>query len=108
MKTRLSILLLLVEIEYRLIHTMGTLVQKIGVTKTHLVSIEFQIQLMIFLLSFALFCHIKYKDIPIRKYSKTHTDANNQLGGLKFGFFNVGYQEETVDAVNMDPIIPAS
>ena len=54
------------------------------------------------------FCHIKYKDIPIRKYSKTHTGANNQLGGVKLGFINVGYQEETVEAVNTDPIIPAN
>ena len=61
-----------------------------------------------FLLSFALFCHIKYKEIPIRKYSKIHTGANNQLGGLKFGFINVGCQEETVEAVGMDPVIPAS
>jgi hypothetical protein len=34
--------------------------------------------------------------MPIRKYNKTHTGANNQAGGLKFGFINVGYQEETV------------
>ena len=60
------------------------------------------------MLSFALFCHIKYKDIPIRKYSKIHTGGNNQAGGLKFGFINVGYQEETVEAVDMDPIRPAN
>ncbi|HEY6885366.1 MAG TPA: hypothetical protein VI278_15130 [Nitrososphaeraceae archaeon] len=46
--------------------------------------------------------------MPIRKYSKIHTGANNQLGGLKLGFINVGYQEETVEAVNTDPIIPAN
>jgi hypothetical protein len=46
--------------------------------------------------------------MPIRKYSKTHTGPNNQAGGLKFGFINVEYQEETVEAVNMDPIMPAN
>jgi hypothetical protein len=60
------------------------------------------------LLSFDLFCHIKYKDIPIRKYSKTHTGANSQDGGLKFGFINVGYQVDSVEIVNMDPIMPAN
>ncbi len=60
------------------------------------------------LLSFDLFCHTKYKDIPIRKYSKTHTGANSQDGGLKFGFINVGYQVDSVEIVNMDPIMPAN
>ncbi len=46
--------------------------------------------------------------MPIRKYSKTHTGANNQLGGLKLGFINVGYQDDIVEAVNKDPIIPAN
>lgn len=61
-----------------------------------------------FFLSFALFCHIKYNDIPIRKYSEIHTGPNNQPGGLKSGFINVEYQVDNVEAVNTDPIIPAN
>jgi hypothetical protein len=61
-----------------------------------------------FLLSFALFIHIKYKDIPIRKYNVIHTGANIQPGGEKSGFAKVGYQVVTDKEVNIDPIIPAN
>ena len=60
------------------------------------------------LLSFTLFIHIEYKDIPIRKYNATHTGANIQLGGEKSGFAKVEYQVVTDEEVNIDPIIPAS
>lgn len=61
-----------------------------------------------FLLSFALLDHIKYKDMPIRKYSVIHTGANTQFGGEMTGFSSVAYQVVTDSAVNIDPIIPAS
>jgi len=61
-----------------------------------------------FLLSFVLLVHIKYKDIPIRKYNIIHTGANIQFGGEKTGFSRVTYQPVTAEAVNIDPIMPAN
>lgn len=58
-------------------------------------------------LSFAVFCHIKYKDIPIRKYNEIQTGPNNHPGGLNSGFINVGYQVDRVEKVNIEPIMPA-
>ena len=62
----------------------------------------------LFLLFFVLFVHIKYRDIPIRKYNVTHTGANIQPGGLKLGFARVAYQLVNDDAVNIDPTIPTN
>jgi len=61
-----------------------------------------------FLLSVVLLVHIKYKDIPIRKYSITHIGANIQPGGVKSGFVKLIYQLVTDVAVNTDPTMPAS
>jgi hypothetical protein len=62
----------------------------------------------VFLLSFVLFVHIKYRDMPIRKYNVTHIGANIQPGGLKLGFARVEYQLVNDEAVNIDPIIPTN
>jgi hypothetical protein len=62
----------------------------------------------LFLLFFVLFVHIKYRDIPIRKYNVTHIGANIQSGGLKLGFARVGYQLVNDEAVNIDPTIPTN
>jgi len=50
----------------------------------------------------------RYKDIPIIKYKMVQTGPNTQLGGLKLGLVKVTYQEETDEAVNNDPKIPAN
>lgn len=62
----------------------------------------------LFLLFFVLFVHIKYRDIPIRKYNVTHIGANIQPGGLKLGLARVVYQLVNDEAVNIDPTIPTS
>ena len=62
----------------------------------------------LFRLFFALFVHIKYRDIPIRKYNVIHTGANIQPGGLKLGFARVAYQLVTDEAVNIEPTIPTN
>jgi hypothetical protein len=58
------------------------------------------------LLFFVLFVHIKYRDIPIRKYNVTHIGANIQPGGEKLGFTKVAYQLVNDEAVNIDPRTP--
>ena len=62
----------------------------------------------LFLLFFALFVHIKYRDIPIRKYNVSHTGPNIHPGGEKLGFTRVAYQLVNDEAVNIDPRTPAN
>jgi hypothetical protein len=62
----------------------------------------------LFLLFFALFVHIKNRDIPIRKYNVIHTGANIQPGGEKLGFARVAYQFVNDEAVNIEPSTPVN
>ncbi len=70
MKTLLSILLPLAEIEYQLIHIVETLIQKIGKTKKHSVLIEFQTELMICCYLLICFAILNIKIYPLENIVK--------------------------------------
>lgn len=46
-------------------------------------------------------------DSPIRKYNAIQTGPKIQDGGENHGFINVGYQIDTDEKVNNDPMTPA-
>jgi hypothetical protein len=47
-------------------------------------------------------------EIAIIMYNVVQTGANNQLGGLNSGLFNVAYQPGIASAVSIEPINPAA
>ena len=51
--------------------------------------------------------HTRKADIPININSIVQTGANNQLGGVKDGFFSVAYQVGIADVVKKEPSKPA-
>jgi hypothetical protein len=54
------------------------------------------------------FSCIRYKEIPISIYSIVQTGKKIHDGGLKNGFLSKEYQFLMDEAVNLEPIIPAS
>lgn len=57
---------------------------------------------------FAFLIHTRYNEIPISRNKVIHTGENNQPGGLNETLFNVEYQVDIEEAVNIEPITPAN
>ena len=52
--------------------------------------------------------HMRYREIPIKRYKKIHTGPKIQLGGVNVGFWMVVYHASTELLVNSPPIRPAA
>lgn len=62
----------------------------------------------LFLCIFKPFCHIRNKEIPIKKYKVIQTGPNIQLGGFNEGLLRSKYQLLIELIVKIEPITPES